>query len=52
MSISVRQFAGAVVVSFSVGAFIAPVLTQPQGGATAARRPPPQSSPPTWWWSS
>src|SRR4051812_34458516 len=35
MSISVRQLAGAVVVSFCVGAFIAPVLTQTQGGAPA-----------------
>jgi hypothetical protein len=35
MSISVRQLAGAVVVSFCVGAFIAPVLTQTQGGAAA-----------------
>lgn len=35
MSISVRQLAGAVVVSFCVGAMIDPVLTQTQGGATA-----------------
>ena len=35
MTISVRQLTGAVVVSFCVGAFIAPVLTQTSGGASA-----------------
>jgi uncharacterized membrane protein YoaK (UPF0700 family) len=46
MSISVRQLAGAVVVSFCVGAFIAPVLTQTQGGATA--QTPSAAKPPTY----
>ena len=36
MRVSVRQLAGAVVVSFCVGAFIAPVLTQTQGGVTTS----------------
>jgi hypothetical protein len=35
MTISVRQLTGAVCVSFCVGAFIAPVVTQSQGGAPA-----------------
>ena len=35
MIISVRQLTGAVVVSFCMGAFIAPVLTQTQGSAQA-----------------
>ena len=35
MTISVRQLTGAAVVSFCVGAFIAPVLTQTSGGASA-----------------
>jgi hypothetical protein len=39
MMISVRQLTGAVVVSFCVGAFIAPVRTQAPGGA-----PPAQAS--------
>lgn len=43
MSISVRQLAGAVVVSFCVGAFIAPVLTQTPGGAAA--QPPSAANP-------
>ena len=39
MSVSVRQLTGAVVVSFCVGAFIAPVGTQVQG-AKPAQAPP------------
>src|SRR6478672_2058740 len=36
MTVSVRQLIGAVVVSFSVGAFITPVWTQVQGEAKPA----------------
>ncbi len=48
MRISVRQLAGAVVVSFCVGAFIAPVLTQTQGGVTTAAQTPSASKQPTY----
>ena len=37
MTISVRQLTGAVVVSFCVGAFIAPVGTRSQGGAPSVQ---------------
>ena len=48
MTVSLRQLTGAVVVSFCVGAFIAPVWTQVQGGLNRHRRRPQlQSSPPT-----
>ena len=47
MNISVRQLTGSVVVSFCVGAFISPVLTDTQGGAQAPA-PSPAAKPPTY----
>src|SRR6476659_3225958 len=48
MTISVRQLTGAVCVSFCVGAFIAPVVTQSQGGAPAQARSAAAAKQPTY----
>ena len=48
MTVSLRQLTGAVVVSFCVGAFIAPVWTQVQGGTQPAQAPPTTAKQPTY----
>jgi hypothetical protein len=48
MTVSVRQLTGAVVVSFCVGAFIAPVWTQVQGTAQAAQASSASAKQPTF----